>query len=370
MRLKLIICLIFSPFISQSQYENSQITKDKIEFTNLFSANLKKGVSCYRIPSIITALNGDIITTIDERVPSCGDLKWSNDINIVMRRSIDNGKSWSKIETIIDYPIGESAPDPSMILDKTTGEIFLFFNYMNLETEKDIYYLKMISSTNNGLSWSTPIDITSQITKPEWKNDFKFITSGRGIQTRSGALIHTLVNLENGLHLFKSDDHGKNWSLIDTPIKPADESKVMELSDGSLMINSRVSKTGLRYVHSSTDNGKTWTTKSDAQLTDPACNASLIRYSMVSEGSDKNRLLFSNLNSKDARENLTVRISYDEGETWSKGKTIYSGKSAYSSMTILKNGDVGLFFEKDDYKENVFVSFSLEWLTDGNDTKN
>ena len=67
------------------------------------------------------------------------------------------------------------------------------------------------------------------------------------------------------------------------------------------------------------------------------------------------------------RENMTVRISYDEGKTWSEGKTIYKGASAYSSMTVLKNGDIGLFFEKDDYTKNVFVQFTLEWLTDGND---
>lgn len=364
----LIIMLLF--FSSYAQNKTSNTDKNQLEFINLFNSDMNDKVSCYRIPSIITALNGDIVTTIDERVPSCGDLKWSNDINIVMRRSEDNGKSWSKIETIVDYPIGESASDPSMILDKTTGEIFLFFNYMNLDTEKDVYYLKMISSKDNGKSWSEPIDITSQITKPEWKNDFKFITSGRGIQTRSGALIHTLVNLENGLHLFKSIDHGKTWSLIDTPIQPADESKVMELNDGSLMVNSRVNKLGARYVHASTDSGNTWASKIDTQLTDPACNASLIRYSLKSQGSDKDRLIFSNLNSKDSRENLTVRISYDEGKTWSKGKTIYAGKSAYSSMTVLENGDIGLFFEKDDYKENVFVSFSLEWLTDGNDKTN
>ena len=70
---------------------------------------------------------------------------------------------------------------------------------------------------------------------------------------------------------------------------------------------------------------------------------------------------------KNGRENMTVRISYDEGKNWSKGKTIYKGSSAYSSLCILKNGDIGLFFEKDDYQENVFVSFSLEWLTNGED---
>ena len=364
MRFKLLISLFLLPLISNGQSVKSHTKLNEI---NLFNANMNSDVSCYRIPSLITAGNGDIITAIDERVPSCGDLKWSDDINIVMRRSTDNGKSWSKIQTIVDYPKGESASDPSMILDKTTGRLFLFFNYMNLITEKDIYYFKMTSSDDNGLSWTKPMDITYQITKSDWKSDFKFITSGRGIQTDSGELIHTIVNLQKGLFLFKSSDHGKSWNLIDTPISPADESKVIQLADGSLMINSRVNKGGVRYIHHSNDDGKSWSSNPDPQLADPGCNASIIRYSSISLGADKNRLLFSNLDSKETRENLTVKISYDEGKTWSKGKTIYAGSAAYSSMTVLKNGDIGLFYEKNDYKENVFVSFSLDWLTDGQD---
>lgn len=356
--------LLLSPFLLFAQTETSKLAIEQLEFINLFSTDMKEGVSCYRIPALITASNGDLIAAIDERVPNCGDLRSNKNIDIVIRRSDDNGKTWSNIETIVDYPTSESASDPSMILDEVTGELFLFFNYMNLETEKDIYYLKVTSSKDNGLTWSAPTDITPQITKPVWKRDFKFITSGRGIQTKSGTLLHTLVNLESGLHLFKSDDHGKSWVLIDTPIKPGDESKVLELNDGSLMINSRVNKLGMRYVHTSTNHGKTWTSKPEAQLADPACNASIIRYT---HGSGKSRILFSNANSKIERENLTVKVSYDEGKTWSKGKTIYSGPSAYSSMTILENGDIGVFFEKDDYKENAFVSFSLEWLTDGED---
>ena len=370
MRFKLFPIVFLSTIISIAQNDSASSSENQLEFVNLFDASKTEGVSCYRIPSIITAANGDIITAIDERVLSCGDLKWNKDINIVLRRSTDNGKSWSEIQTIMDYPIGESASDPSLILDRVTGEIFMFFNYMNLEFEKDVYYLKMISSKDNGLSWSAPIDLTSQIAKPEWKKDFKFITSGRGIQTKSGELIHTLVNLEKGLFLFKSIDHGKSWSLIDTPIQPADESKVIELADCTLMINSRVNNLGIRYIHTSKDGGKTWVSKPDKQLIDPGCNASIIRYSSKKEGSTKNRLLFSNLNSKDSRENLTVRISYDEGKTWSTGKTIYSGSAAYSSMTVLENGDIGLFFEKDDYKSNVFVCFSLAWLTDGKDVAN
>ena len=134
MKIQLSIFLCLFPILLNCQ----------IEFTNLFSIDMKEGVSCYRIPPLLTAKNGDLIALIDERVPSCGDLKWSEDINIVMRRSEDSGETWSEIQTIIDYPLGESASDASMILDEMTGEIFLFFNYMNLKTAPNIYYLKLM----------------------------------------------------------------------------------------------------------------------------------------------------------------------------------------------------------------------------------
>jgi sialidase-1 len=176
-----------------------------------------------------------------------------------------------------------------------------------------------------------------------------------------------MVNLDNGLHLFGSDDHGESWYLFDTPIIPANESKIVELSDSTWMINSRFNGSGFRFVHTSTDEGITWHSRPDSSLIDPGCNASIIRYTSINKGDDKNRLLFSNAKKKDKRTNMTVRISYDEGLSWTAGKTIYTGGSAYSSMTILADGDVGLFFEKDDYQENVFVKLSLEWLTDGNE---
>jgi sialidase-1 len=176
-----------------------------------------------------------------------------------------------------------------------------------------------------------------------------------------------MVNLKSGLHVFGSDDHGKSWYFIDTPILPGDESKIVELVDGTWMINSRVNGSGIRYIHTSNNEGLTWETKADSSLIDPGCNASIIRYTSVKNGDDKNRLLFSNAKAEKERVNMSVRVSYDEGLTWTEGKTIYDGGSAYSSLTVLENGDIGLFFEKDDYTKNPFVSFSLEWLTDGED---
>lgn len=333
----------------------------------VFNNTMREGVSCYRIPSIVTAPNGDLVAVCDERVESCKDLRANKDINIAIRRSSDNGTTWSEIKTIVDYPYGKSASDPSMIVDKVTGEIFLFYNFMDLENESGIYYHHMMKSSDNGKSWSKPVDITPQIAKPEWHNNFKIVTSGRGIQTRSGTLLHTLVIVNKAVYLFGSSDHGKTWFRINSPVKPANESKVAELADGSLMINARVKGSGMRYVHTSSDQGKTWNTKPESVLIDPACNASFIRYTCVEDGCDKNRLLFSNAKSANSRENMTVRLSYDEGKTWNEGKTIYSGESAYSSLTVLKNGEIGLLFEKDRYKEIVFIRISLEWLTDGED---
>lgn len=350
-----------------AQKETHQIADGVISHQDLFNTSMVQGVSCFRIPAIVTAPNGDLIAAIDERVPNCGDLNRSGDINIVVRRSADNGKTWSGIETVVNFPLGLSASDPSMIVDRDTKEIILFYNYMDYEKERDIYYLHVVKSKDNGKTWSKPEDITKQIAKPEWHKDFKFITSGRGIQTKDGKLLHTLVNLSKGLFIFGSDDHGKTWYFIDTPIKPADESKIIELADGTWMVNARVNTGGMRYVHTSSDEGKTWNSRPEPKLIDPGCNASIIRYTAKADGYNKNRILFSNAKMEKGRMNLTIRVSYDEGQTWTEGKTIYGGGTAYSSLTILKNGDIGVFFEKDDYKENTFVSFSLKWLTDGKD---
>ena len=115
----LILVLMISVNAS-AQRKKNKIAEGVIFSQDIFNKSMRKGVSCFRIPAIVTAPNGDLIAAIDERVPSCGDLKWSKDINIVIRRSRDNGQTWSDIETVADFPYGKSASDPSMIVDKIT----------------------------------------------------------------------------------------------------------------------------------------------------------------------------------------------------------------------------------------------------------
>ena len=335
--------------------------KSDLKFHEVFSKSQNNKVSCYRIPSIITTDKGTLIAAVDERVLSCNDLKSNRDINIVIRTSNDEGKSWSSINRLVDYPFGESASDPSMIFDKKTKQIYLFYNYMNLEKDKDVYYLKYVTSLDNGITWSQPIDITDQISKPEWKNDFKFITSGRGFQTKDGALLHCLVNLQNGTHVFGSNDHGKTWYIAEAPISLGDESKIVELNDGSWLVNSRVNNKGIRYSHISKNQGKSWTTRPEINLIDPGCNASLVKYD-YGNYINSDLLLLSNINNQSTREEIVIRHSLNGGETWSEPRIIYAGSAAYSSMTVLNNGEIGLLFERDNYSKNVFTKFSLHWL--------
>ena len=352
--MKRILLVFLFPLLVFSQ-------KSDLNFNEIFSNSQNSKISCYRIPSIITTDNGTLIAAVDERVLSCRDLKSNRDINIVIRTSNDEGRTWSSINRLVDYPLGESASDPSMIFDKKTKQIYLFYNYMNLDQENGIYYLKYITSLDNGRSWSRPIDITNQISKPEWTNNFKFITSGRGFQTNNGTLLHCLVNIQNGTHIFGSNDHGETWYIAEAPLPLGDESKIVELNDGSWLVNSRANNKGMRYSHISKNKGKSWITKPEVQLIDPGCNASLIKYD-YGNYANGNFLIFSNINNQSRREEIVIRYSVNGGEKWSDPKTIYTGSAAYSSMTVLNNGDIGLLFEMDNYSKNVFTKFSLHWL--------
>ncbi|NBU86299.1 MAG: exo-alpha-sialidase, partial [Verrucomicrobia bacterium] len=184
------------------------------------------------------------------------------------------------------------------------------------------------TSDDHGKTWSQPRDIRDEILQDHLtRRDFVFVTSGRGMQTRSGLIIHTVVHVGKAGYLFGSSDQGKTWGALKkaSPFSPANESKFVELSDGTWMINARVNGSGYRYVHRSTDQGKTWISKKETNLPDPGCNAELLVYTSKKDGYAKDRLLFVNSHSQKGRKNLVLSISYDNGNTWAFKKCIEKG---------------------------------------------
>lgn len=334
--------LILGIFVDYPAFGPSNAT------TTLFSQELDDSASCYRIPVLAKAKNGTLLAVADQRIPDCSDLRSNPDINLVIRRSTDEGKTWSSISTLIDLPNGQSASDASIIVDQNTGTIFLLYNFMDLQSSPNEYRFHLMSSTDHGQSWSEPADITQQIKPDVWKDDFVFITSGRGAQTEDGHLLFCLVHLEKGVYVVQSQDGGQNWFRLATPLQPADESKIVALPNGTWMVNSRVNQAGIRYVHLSNDKGKTWRTKPDSNLVDPGCNASIYFQK------ENNHLYFTNLKHPSQRRNLVLHSSTDFGHSWQLDQVIETGSAAYSSMVNLSNNEIGVLYERNDYQEIVF----------------
>jgi len=322
------------------------------------------GTHTYRIPAIITAKNGDLIAACDARRKSAADLKPQRSIDIVFRRSFDNGRTWTPIELLEQVDDG-GCSDPSLLLDSSNGNIFCFYNYMVRDVTNQEFRFYVQKSSDHGQTWEKPIDFTDQVAAPELKNSFKFVTSGRGIQTRDGMLLHNFVRVGKGVTLFASLDHGNTWKSF-CEVSPGDESKVVQLHDGSLMVNSRIVP-GKRFVHRSSDNGLTWKGADELSLPDPQCNACILQYTSQRDGYSKDRLIFCNAASLKGRRNLSARISYDGGESWSDGRVIDRGESAYSEITVLQDGSFGVLYEPG-HSEIRFVRFTLEALTGGADT--
>ena len=317
-------------------------------------------IKSYRIPAICTAPNGDLVAACDARAWHGGDLNDNQPINISIRCSVDGGKTWTKARNSHDWPWedgGErwAGSDPSFIVDKKAKNIFLFYNVWHVSAGDGVYRFYVQESKDNGKTWSKPRDISQDIAFPEWafgkpkgQGGFIFISSGSGIQVddANGTLLHTLVHVGDGNALFGSEDNGKTWKSIGKPVKNGDECKVVELSDGRWMINSRW-RGGGRQIHVSSDRGETWISRYDSALKDPQCNAQVIRYG-------KKALLFSNCNAA-SRQNLYVRTSLDDGLTWSEGISVCPGGAGYSDITILPSGDVGILYEGAGYRTVDFA---------------
>ena len=346
------------------------------------------GFKCHRIPALTTATNGWIIAAWDGRPETCQDAPQAN--SIVYRISKDGGKSWTPIQTALAGTPGANKvgfSDPSFVVDRTTGTIFLFsvksfdagLFQSQLGTDpnaRNILHAHVVESHDNGQTWVNPRTITDQVTagyEGQWFT--RFASSGEGIQLRYGAhagrLIQQYAVANSGSTSLMavsvySDDHGVTWKPGTPSEGSADENKVVELSDGRLLLNSRTQgAAGQRLEAISYDGGQTWGPfRHNWDLTDPRNNASIIRaYPNASQGSARARvLLFSNADSSTARANGTIRVSYDDGFTWNEGKVFESGDMAYSTLHALNDGTWGLLYETGGYKNIDFMRVDAAYL--------
>ncbi|MDE5890344.1 MAG: glycoside hydrolase, partial [Bacteroidales bacterium] len=232
-------------------------------------------------------------------------------------------------------------------------------------------------STDGGKSWSQPEDITSIIYGPEADNPqcrkyrSSFFGSGNGITLRHGehagrimfvAAMYPAQYLNN--HAVYSDDGGKTWHVSDIAFEGGDEAKVVELSDGRILMSIR--RSGERGYSISCDGGETWSGQGLwPEINTNACNGDMIRYSSTDDGKGYNLLLHSIPNDRERR-NVSIFRSYDEGQSWVSPKTICPGNSVYSSLTVLNDGTIGIYVEENPGEEGCslwFMNFSLDWLT-------
>jgi sialidase-1 len=241
----------------------------------------------------------------------------------------------------------------------------------NLGSDKEAEIVKKVArstrtvwvckSDDDGLNWSTPVDITATTKKSNW--GWYATGPGIGIQIQNGPHKGRLVipcdysgddsttipaggHLDMGSHVIYSDDHGAGWKLGGIITPKVNECQLVEMADGTLLMNMRsYFQRNCRTHAISYDGGITWTAPYDVPaLVEPICQASIIRYSWPGKKS-KSCLLFLNPASSGKRHNMTIRASYDEGQTWPVIRTLYPGPSAYSCMAVLHNGTIACLYE-------------------------
>ena len=349
-----------------------------------------EGYHTYRIPAIVITRKGVLLAFCEGRRNSSSD---TDDIDLLQKRSIDGGRTWSKQEIIWDNG-ANTCGNPCPVVDQTTGTVWLLLTHNLGQDEEQKISQRMSGGTrtvwvckseSEGTSWSKPVEITEMAKRPDW--GWYATGPGVGIQLQQGTHVGRLLipcshsvqpdrnrpdQFEYGDHVIYSDDHGSTWQLGGiVPAAKIDEPQVVELEGGSLMMNMRsLFGRGVRVVSLSQDGGQTWGRIShDRTLIEPECQASIVCYTRLSQHS-QSRLLFSNPASTKEPINMTVRLTYDEGKTWAVTKQIYSGPSAYSCLVVLPDMTMGCLYERGDrspYEKITFVRFSLEWLTGGVD---
>lgn len=353
----------------------------------------------YRIPALTYLGNNVVLAASDGRPGSSADAPNPN--SIVQRRSTDGGQTWSTPQVIAAGHVADATSpkygysDPSYVYDAEAGKVFAFFVYSkdqgfagsqfgNDDADRNVISSAVIESSDGGLTWSQPRLITN-VTKPGLKaiqvaGDVRsnFASSGEGIQLKYGQYKGRLIQQYAGdvrqadgtnkiqAYSVYSDDDGVTWHKGANVGDRMDENKTVELSDGRVLLNSRDNANqGYRKVAVSTDGGASYgPVTQDTELPDPANNGSIARmFPAAAQGSaDARKLIFTNANSKTARENVSARVSCDDGATWPGVRTIRSGFSAYSTVTRLEDGKFGVLYEGN-YTDSIqFANFDGAWL--------
>lgn len=313
------------------------------------------GYACFRIPAIIKTTDGTLLAFAEARKLNCSD---EMDIDLVMKRSTDHGKTWSDMIMVWDDG-GNTCGNPAPVVDAATGKIHLLMTWnlgedtigeINNGTSTDTRRVFVTNSIDDGLTWQTPREITSSVKLPEWG----WYATGpcHGIQLTKGQYAGRMVipcdNIGVGpsrkgfSHVIYSDDSGETWKLGGvTPQDKVNESTVAELSDGKLMLNMRNSGSTFRRVSVSTNGGEGWGELwTDTRLIEPVCQGSLLSHNL----SGKHVLFFSNPASTE-RVNMTLRMSEDDGNSWARSHTVYTGPSAYSDIVMVSESEVGILYE-------------------------
>lgn len=368
-----IILLLFSVTVSNADAADTPELVSGLPLQPLFVSG-EEGYGRYRIPSLIVTSQKTVLAFCEGRRKPSG---LTGDIDLVLRRSTDGGRIWQPAHVVADDG-PNTLGNPCAVIDRQGGTIWLAFtrslgedleDQITAGTSKGTTTVWITSSNDDGITWAKPVEITSTAKRPEWT--WYGTGPGVGLQLKSGRLFIPSYHAHRDgavyrCHSLFSDDHGKTWKLGGVLGDHTSEPQCVERDDGSLFINARgTNNQGYRTIGSSRDGGETWTNvELDKRLTEPACQASLIR--LPAEGTaGKSRWLFSNPPGT-KRKGLTLRLSPDEGETWPTSRVLEPGATEYSCLTILPDGAIGLLYERNPgptYKPHVtFVRIPMTWL--------
>jgi sialidase-1 len=318
------------------------------------------GSANWRIPALLCLKDGSLLAVCDKRKYNETDLP--EDIDIVSRRSTDGGHTWSEPVTIAEGTGYKHGYGDAALVQCENGDVVCVFvggNGLWASTENDPIRSYVCRSTDGGHTWSQPEDITAQLWGSQAANatchNYKasFFGSGNGLRLTRGAnkgrimfaaaMCRKNINTLDNFVVY-SDDNGHTWSVSNRAYTGGDEAKLMELTDGRILISVRQS--GPRGFNYSSDDGLTWGTQGRwEELTTNACNGDILRVKATDHGDSCNLLLHSLPNSMQ-REDVSLFFSYDEGVTWQNPMLLFNGPSVYSSITLMPTGGIGVLLEQ------------------------